>query len=625
MVLNALLSEAFLAVLRKWDEYVGDFNTVEKQDAFLRDVLATHDLRYKPTNSKELVQHNADSLYKAISGSVCRNLKAPKDSKYRSYLDCFLQQGSDCIKPDYLRAIGYEAATTASSAQASSSRPDAVPPLQDDSDDDDRPLGRKRKFPAHSDFQEARKRAKIVNLTESENGDSVGHNEISTTSSPVQTGRNKGGKKRGVEAIFDDDEDFAGPPQKQQKLGEETEADRSRGFPSGHSIHEASSGGSQDKSSVDSGRIHGAHDGVQGARQEAAARHHQDPGAKVSSSDDPRNHFQQDASTAQSSSGKGKARGNEADDRFRDEIYQASGDLQTPFAISSGLPFALLAEDFEQQVNRLESLVDNVVIFFLRDLEMGTMGTNNAANIVARPCPALEELYKKVFGPRWEEYTSKLLSSYDLHKFNLLKGLVSAFLVNKVFIASKLPWRSPLEIFDDPAMSSVKKYLGDLVNERNADFARIIREASMRQVRDQEFQDTTIAGEASILAFELLHALHEQMVYLGSKRCTTEGWYDRLKENLTKVCKQALKLHAMTTASSDEYSIIWPIGKAPFDGKTMQTTVGTMPEDGVRNYFPVFPGWNCDPALEMYGRLALAKATVTTDVSKPRGIYNNIM
>lgn len=309
------------------------------------------------------------------------------------------------------------------------------------------------------------------------------------------------------------------------------------------------------------------------------------------------------------------------DAMYQQDAYKTSRPIHPPFVIQYCLPFTLQLKEFDQMVRTLQMTMDTVIKAFLEDMNIDTMSPTNTVNLVSHPSPSLQGLYQRVFGFHWAEHAADLQAVNVIQGSELLKSLISFFLTDNVF-TDRVPWQSPLGVLEDPALEGVKKYLGDLINERGGEFEKLVRESAMSQARDQEFQDTTIASEASTLTYQLLRILHEQTLCIRADRKPVDGWHDRFKKGVQNICKQALTLNAMMLASSDTFTWIWPPAKTGFDSKSMQTSIGRVPEKGTSIHFTVFPGWRCEPAMKMYHTIVATKAMVNVDLSTAGSIHN---
>lgn len=197
------------------------------------------------------------------------------------------------------------------------------------------------------------------------------------------------------------------------------------------------------------------------------------------------------------------------DARFESGVYLSSRPSPERSGALNRVPFGIKEKELKDDIERLKNLTRNATIGFLRDINLSQLDIHNGRNVVPSPTNSLQALYKMLFGVHWSDRLNNLQAQDCIPIAGLLKGLISAFLVKEMFYREELPWQSPLSIFEDPSMASMNKFLRNTLTQKNIEFEKVVRESSMDQMRENEFEDTRVVGEASKLAFELLHTLHD--------------------------------------------------------------------------------------------------------------------
>ncbi|KAK4610623.1 hypothetical protein CLAFUW4_14118 [Fulvia fulva] len=170
----------------------------------------------------------------------------------------------------------------------------------------------------------------------------------------------------------------------------------------------------------------------------------------------------------------------------------------------------------------------------------------------------------------------------------LLEALICAFLTIKVF-RKKLPWNSPMDCLTDPSLAPMDKYFRRCLEAKRVKYEKVVHAAAFDQIKDEEFQNTTVMEAAEVLTTEFAFTVMDQITLFRKGRTPTDGWYRRFLDNLKDVFWNALIMRGQFEASMDNFIIQWRWPKEPFDIDTMTTPSGHYSNKGAPVQYTILP------------------------------------
>jgi hypothetical protein len=344
----------------------------------------------------------------------------------------------------------------------------------------------------------------------------------------------------------------------------------------------------------------------QKTQQSDEATSHLPPSLEVPSTEDTIP-FSQKRSAGMDYPGIGEPEAPEGPDdgsRFQADQYQPSPDARPEPQLAPWQNLVMTDVNMRQRAENL-----NYHIFVVSTALFRAIGQEYGyrANIPTQVSPALSQLYKQVLGLRdWQGTALALLSRDCLSAGKFLTALISAFIYMKIF-EKDVPWDSPLKLQNHPTMD---EFVAPLLKEKGVIFQKIMHQAGIRQVLNEDFQAKTIRPRAAVLAKDLVFVLGghlEQLVRIPVLHET--DYLTEFRDELVSVMEEALVLQGLQKAHPDTYTPRWVSDGTQYDRSSMEKAPGSKGETVA---FTVHSGWFCQPISTAFAAKMPARAVVHT-------------